>query len=145
MMIKQKKLSKPQCGLCGSTTKKLTKTQCCDNWICDDTDLYVIFSYARNSCYRNHDHYTLCAYHSHEEHKGQWQGCKKCKDNFELPYYVDMGTNEYNFTVLENPEKYTVTCVNCGFTSDSLDKFACQTSKGHYCVKKKCQEAALSF
>ena len=144
-MVKQKKSSKPKCGLCGNTTKKLTKTHCCDNWICDDSDSYVIFSYARNSCYRNHDRYTLCAYHSHEKHKGQWQDCKKCKDSFDLPNYIDMGTNEYNFIVLQNPEKYTVICVNCGFTSDSFDKFAYETSKGRYCIKKKCREAALIF
>lgn len=32
-----------QCGLCGST-KNLTKTECCGNWICDDEDEYVLFS-----------------------------------------------------------------------------------------------------
>ena len=51
--------ARPQCGLRGATTN-LTKTECCGNWICDDEDQYVLFSYARNSCYRNHDRYTLC-------------------------------------------------------------------------------------
>ena len=32
-----------------------TDTPCCNNWICDDEDQYVLFSYAHNSCYRNHD------------------------------------------------------------------------------------------
>lgn len=54
-----------QCGLCGKRGK-LTKTPCCGNWICDDSDQYVFFSYAHNSCYRNHDHYTMCAVHYHE-------------------------------------------------------------------------------
>lgn len=48
----------PRCGLCGKT-KKLTKTECCDNWICDDEDQYRLFSFAHNSCRRNHRRYTL--------------------------------------------------------------------------------------
>jgi hypothetical protein len=48
---KAKADGKPRCGLCGKT-KKLTKTECCGEWICDDEDKYVLFSYARNSCYR---------------------------------------------------------------------------------------------
>ena len=135
--------TKPKCGLCGSTKKSLTKTACCNNWICDDQDSYVIFSYARNSCYRNHDRYTLCSTHFHEGHTGKWQNCKKCKDSFDLPNYVDMGTNEHNFEVLENPEKVTISCINCKFTADTVAAFAVQTSKGYYCPKEKCQEAAF--
>lgn len=113
MGTKQKKVStKEKCGLCGSSKKALTKTPCCDNWICDDVHTYQIFSYARNSCYRNHDRYTLCAYHHHEDHKGKWKDCKKCKNGLDLPDYVEMGTNEYNFEVLENPEKVTISCTN---------------------------------
>jgi hypothetical protein len=61
--------SKPKCGLCGKT-RKLTKTECCGQWICDDEGKYVIFSYARNSCSRNHRRFTLCGYHYTEEHEG---------------------------------------------------------------------------
>src|SRR5512136_2648141 len=57
---------RPRCGLCGKT-KKLTKTECCNQWICDDEDKYVLFSYATNSCLRNHRRYTLCGYHHFEE------------------------------------------------------------------------------
>ena len=104
---------KPRCGLCGKT-KNLTKTECCDQWICDDTDQYVMFSYARNSCYRNHDRYTLCSYHYHEGHSGHWKDCKKCKDDFETEMYVHYGTNEYNFEKLENPPEYEPTrCSKC--------------------------------
>src|SRR5260370_579231 len=77
-----KTVSKPRCGLCGKTGK-VTKTLCCDHWICDDSDTYVLFSYARNSCWRNHDRYTLCAYHSHEGHTGAWQTCKTCRESFD--------------------------------------------------------------
>lgn len=42
---KKKMIEKPRCGLCGSTKKKLTVTECCGNTICDDYDSYVLFSY----------------------------------------------------------------------------------------------------
>ncbi len=142
---KQTKDPKKQaCGLCGSTKKKLTKTPCCDNWICDDESDYVVFSYARNSCYRNHCRYTLCSYHFVEEHSGKWQDCKKCKENFDLADYVEMGTNQQcNFEVLENPEKVSITCANCGYVGSSVNDFAMQTNKGYFCPKTKCQAAAF--
>ena len=51
----------PRCGLCGSAERPLRRTECCSQWICDDEDQYVPFSFARNSCARNHDRYTLCS------------------------------------------------------------------------------------
>jgi hypothetical protein len=106
--------SRPKCGLCGKSTN-LTQTECCGNWICDDTDQYVLFSYARNSCYRNHDRYTLCSFHHHEGHPGRWQDCPKCRADFETEIYVYYGTNEYNFERLENPPAYQATrCARCG-------------------------------
>lgn len=138
--------NKPKCGLCGKS-KKLTKTPCCNNWVCDDAHTYVPFSYARNSCYRNHDRYTLCSYHFKEEHKGIWQNCETCKNEFDTINYTDFGTGACNFEELPNPEKISVSCTNCGFTSDSLKAFPLQTSKGntrgYYCAKKKCQEAGF--
>jgi len=106
----------PRCGLCGKT-ENLTKTECCGQWICDDEDNYVLFSYARNSCYRNHSRYTLCGYHYNEEHPGDWKTCPKCRKDFEdeLEMYVYYGTNEYNFEKLKNPPKYKPThCSRCG-------------------------------
>ncbi len=114
---KSDKLDKPRCGLCGSTTKKLMKTQCCNNWICDDEDEYALFSYARNSCSRNHRRFTLCGLHYNEEHKGDWRKCKKCIEclSHEMEMYVWYGTNEYNFVKLDNPPKYKPThCYRCG-------------------------------
>ncbi len=102
-----------RCGLCGKTGK-LTKTECCDQWICDDEDKYVMFSYARNSCYRNHRRYTLCGYHFTEEHDGHWKDCPECRNSFETEMYVYYGTNEYNFEKLENPPEYEPTrCAKC--------------------------------
>jgi hypothetical protein len=103
----------PCCGLCGKT-KNLTKTKCCDNWICDDEDQYRLFSFAHNSCYRNHRRYTLCGGHYAEEHPGRWQDCQKCQETFETEMYVYFGTNEYNFEKLANPPQYEPTrCAEC--------------------------------
>ncbi len=106
----------PRCGLCGKTDR-LTKTECCDQWICDDEENYRLFSYARNSCYRNHSRYTLCGYHKNEGHSGDWKTCSKCREDFEheVEMYVYYGTNEYNFEKLKNPPKYKPThCSTCG-------------------------------
>ena len=70
--LKRKAGDRPRCGLCGKTGG-LIKTDCCGNWICDDEHKYVLFSYARNSCHRNHSRYTLCAYHHNEGHAGDWK------------------------------------------------------------------------
>jgi hypothetical protein len=139
------KSEKPTCGLCGKKTKDLTKTPCCDNWICDDVHEYVLFSYDTNSCYRNHDRYTLCATHSRENHAGIWQECKKCKNEYPIENYVDFGTNDFNFEKLKNPPKVTIKCVSCGFQSNTAQDFAYQTSNGWYCCKSKCQKAAMNF
>lgn len=102
-----------RCGLCGKT-QNLTQTKCCGNWICDDEDQYRLFSFAHNSCYRNHRRYTLCGGHYAEEHAGRWQDCQECRELFETELYVYYGTNEYNFEKLSNPPKYEPTrCEEC--------------------------------
>ncbi len=111
-----KRRQRPVCGLCGSKGK-LTKTECCGQWICDDEDQYVPFTYARNSCHRNHSRYTLCGYHDAEGHKGDWKKCKQCREDFsdDLEMYVEYGTNEYNFEKLPNPPAFEPTyCSECG-------------------------------
>ena len=114
--IKKDHQTIPPCGLCGKKKKPREKTDCCDNWICDDETDYVLFSYARNCCARNHRRFTLCGYHNSEEHKGDWKTCKKCYEAFknEMEMYVWYGTNEYNFETLENPPKFESTyCAKC--------------------------------
>jgi len=104
----------PRCGLCGKQDN-LTRTECCGQWICDDEEDYVLFSYARNSCHRNHRRYTLCAHHHGEGHPGEWQDCAKCRADFETEIFVGYGTNEYNFEKLPNPPAYEPTrCDGCG-------------------------------
>jgi len=105
---------RPRCGLCGQT-KKLTRTPCCGNWICDDEGQYVAFSYARNSCFTNHSKYTICAFHHHEQHAGRWQDCAQCRENGPLEMFVHSATNEHNFEKLENPPPFEPThCAGCG-------------------------------
>jgi hypothetical protein len=112
--VESKSKKQQRCGLCGKT-KNLTKTECCGNWICDDEDQYVLFSYARNSCFRNHRRYTLCGYHYAEGHTGYWKDCPQCREDIETEMYVYYVTNEYNFEKLENPPDYEPKkCSQCG-------------------------------
>lgn len=111
---RRRKPAGPRCSLCGNT-QKLTKTECCGRWICDDESEYVLFSYAQNSCIRNHRRYTLCGYHHTEGHDGDWKECSECRSAFETEMYVWYGTNEYNFEKLPNPPEYEPTkCCECG-------------------------------
>ena len=127
---KDKVEDKPRCGLCGKT-RKLTKTECCGQWICDDEEKYVIFSYARNSCSRNHQRYTLCGSHYAEEHEGSWKDCLVCRNGFETEMYVYYGTNEFNFEKLKNPPAYLPTkCAKCGvIISLGYDGYSMKGSK----------------
>lgn len=145
MSKKQKKPKKklprtapiPRCGLCGKTDR-LTKTECCGQWICDDEHEYVLFSYERNSCCRNHRRYTLCGHHHEEGHSGRWQDCAQCRKDFEdeLEMYVWFGTNEYNFEKLENPPEYEPTrCAKCGNVIVlSRESYSIEGSK-YFCEK----------
>lgn len=127
--------TKRACGLCGKK-KNLRRTECCGNWICDDEHTYVIFSYSRNSCDRNHNRYTLCGFHHNEGHPGRWQDCEQCRKSFETEMYVYYGTNEYNFETLANPPAYEPTCcVQCGRTI-SLGEDGYTIADGeYYCMR----------
>ena len=124
---------RPRCGLCGKAGK-LTVTDCCGKPICDDEDKYVLFSYARNSCHRNHSRYTLCAHHHDEGHKGDWKDCPDCRTSFATEMYVWYGTNEYNFEKLPNPPSFEPTkCMKCGVVIRiGTDGFT-QTKEGYWC------------
>ncbi len=125
----------PRCGLCGKKGK-LVRTECCGQWICNDEENYVLFSYARNSCHRNHRRFTLCAYHHGEGHPGKWQDCLKCRADFQTEIYVGLGTNEYNFEKLPNPPAYEPTrCDACGTVVNLNDGGYSQGPKGLLCEK----------
>ena len=133
--------SKPRCGLCGKT-RNLTRTECCGNWICDDEHKYLLFSYARNSCSRNHRRFTLCGYHDTEEHMGDWKDCRKCATSFESEMYVWYGINEYNFEKLPNPPSYEPTkCSKCG-TVVVLSEDACSIRPGTGSREYWCEECS---
>jgi hypothetical protein len=97
--------SNTKCGLCKRTAQQsfvrsgqpLTKTDCCNNWVCDDEGLYEMTSYERNSCIRNHTRYSLCMYHHRESHKGKWQDCQVCVTNFDEANYREYTNESYNF------------------------------------------------
>jgi hypothetical protein len=127
--------SRPRCGLCGKTGR-LTKTECCGNWICDDEDKYVLFSFARNSCHRNHRRFTLCGHHYDEGHSGRWQNCKECREAFEAEMYAYYGTNEYNFEKLPDPPKYEPTrCSKCGRVIVLSEGGYVSSARGYECMK----------
>lgn len=127
-------LSPQACGLCGAT-EGLTKTPCCGHWMCNDEDQYVIFSYARNSCARNHRRYTVCAHHHNERHTGDWKKCAKCRHSFETEMYVYFGTNEYNFEKLENSPAFKPTrCTRCRrIISLGEDGYTVMPKEGYVC------------
>ena len=105
-----------RCFLCGKRSK-LIQTDCCGKWICNDEHKYIAFSYARNSCHRNHARLTLCAFHHDNNHEGDWKTCEKCNESFkdQMEMYVWYGTNEYNWETLPNPPSYEPTlCAKCG-------------------------------
>ena len=74
-----------------------------------------MFSYAHNSCYRNHQRYTLCGIHFSEQHSSQWQTCKQCREFVaKTEMYVYYGTNDYNFEKLKDPPSFEPTkCSGC--------------------------------
>ena len=127
----------PKCGLCGKT-KNLIKTDCCDQWVCDDEQNYVLFSYKKNSCSRNHRRYTLCGFHHNEKHSGKWQNCNECRESFQTEMYVYYGTNEFNYEKLKNPPKYEPTyCTNCGSViSLGYDGYT-SLKENYWCTKCK--------
>ena len=123
-----------RCFLCGKRTK-LVKTDCCGQWICDDESNYRLFSYARNSCYRNHRRYTLCGAHYEEQHKGHWKTCANCLDDFETEMYVYYGTNDYNFEKLENPPSFEPTlCTGCRAVIKLAEGGYSKGGEGTFCM-----------
>jgi hypothetical protein len=99
-----------------------------------------MFSFARNSCSRNHRRLTLCGHHHAEEHDGAWQTCNECRENFETELFVYYGTNGYNFEKLPNPPPFKPkTCSRC--------RAALNLGEGGYTVSREgytCERCADS-
>jgi hypothetical protein len=124
-----------KCGLCGSRNR-LIKTACCNNWICDDEDKYVLFSYDNNSCHRNHKNGTLCGIHHEEGHAEKWQDCVECKKMYSVEMYVYFATSGYNFEQLKNPPSYApIKCYKCSKVIHLGDEDCTITNKGYICVR----------
>ena len=125
--------SRPRCGLCGKTTG-LMKTECCGRWICDDEHKYRLFSYATNSCSRNHRRYTLCGYHFENEHDGPWQTCPACREEIDAEMYGYYGTNEFNFERLDKvPEFEPKRCAECNAIIRLAEGGYSMSGGGYYC------------
>jgi hypothetical protein len=132
---KNRKEQKRKCSICGKT-QKLIKTSCCNHWICDDSENYVMSSYANNSCYRNHDRYTLCSFHHNEGHAGDWKTCPECRKDFETEMYVWYGTNQYNVEKLPNPPKFEPTnCAKCNKIIHLGEENHTRAGSQYYCDK----------
>ncbi len=133
-IIKENTNSEKKCFICGKT-KKLIKTECCNQWICNDENKYVLFSFSHTSCKRNHRKYTICSHHYEEGHEGDWKTCEKCKKETNLEMYVYFGTNEYNNEVLKNPPKYKPThCIKCKRIIKLSEDGYAMTNEGHVCM-----------
>ncbi|MBM3261170.1 hypothetical protein FJY93_02010 [Candidatus Kaiserbacteria bacterium] len=144
-IVKVEKRSKtPPCGLCGKSKKPRFKTECCDNWVCGDENAYVLFSYSRDICSRNHRRLTLCGYHREGRHPGNWKDCKECIEGFEPEMAVWYGTNEYNFEKHPNPPAFKPThCTNCNIAI-SLGEDGYTTFGGMYACED-CVDGGFTF
>jgi hypothetical protein len=98
------KQNKPKCGICGKSTR-LKKTECCDQWICDDWNPGSVPAAASNSCSQNHLRLTLCGHHFLSKHPGEVNDCSLCKGAFEEEIYTYLKTNEYNINTPHAPRK----------------------------------------
>jgi len=136
------KATGPACELCGKLGK-VYQTECCGRFICDDEANYVMFSYAQNSCDRNHRRYTLCGSHSSERHDGKWQDCQKCREGFEPEMVAWYGTNAFNFEKMSNPPAFTPTlCANCKRRINlGTDEYT-TSGKKHFC--ERCFHVAMA-
>lgn len=106
------------CGLCGAQ-EHLTRTGCCNRPICDDVHKYKPMSYSLVSCYRNHERYTVCAYHKKEGHDGNdWRQCAACRTSFAdtLELFAGQGTSHHNFAddKWKAPTFEPTCCWKCG-------------------------------
>ena len=117
------------CGLCGNdgSIAPLKQARCCKRTICDDQASYKMFSYARNSCDRNHGKYTMCSFHhtnmDDPPHSGDpyKEECAQCKymhgDSDDI--YVGNLTSNHNFQediekVERAPAFDPTKCMKCG-------------------------------
>jgi len=88
------------CGLCGKQGP-LTRTECCNRAICDDSGDTFLYVPSRPECAYMHDRYTVCSTHHHERHDDStdWRECRQCRVYFaDMEGLVGMGTSSFNFS-----------------------------------------------
>ena len=130
------------------------RTECCNKLICDDEDSYVLFSYSREHCSRNHRRYSNCAYHYGEGHEGKWQECERCKED--LTSCLSDGSVNYDWAVRagnhpDHPYRFNFSedalqfdwekevkypsCSSCGKDIDTwMDGYTIKPGGAHLCA-----------
>ena len=121
----------------------LTRTNCCQNCICNDEHTYILCSFTLNSCMRNHSKYTICGAHYGNFHEGEWKTCQRCRRDKNLKnIYDDHATNKFNFVKSELVEKRDIFCCSCGLVSyelaDCVDCVTNDNEEFYFCRDPAC-------
>jgi len=123
------------CKLCDKS-HKLVRTECCNQWLCNEEADHNLYDNGRPSCFKNHEKYTLCAYHHKNGHEGDWKTCQKCKEGFKTEMYVWHSTNKYNFEKLQNPPQFQPThCSGCSCVIRLGEDCYVQNKDGYSCFR----------
>lgn len=117
----QQRQVRRMCGLCRARKPPFKYTECCRRVVCADEGNYVLMSYGRNSCSRNHNRYTNCSNHNQAGHAGRWQDCAACKNGYDEYDWWTFGSNPpdlaacCNFPddVLQGPRPSLPLCSGC--------------------------------
>lgn len=131
------------CGLCGGRKPPFLITECCSRVVCCDHDNYVLMTYERNSCARNHSRYSMCSTHHNERHSGSWKTCQRCRGNYDPYDYYTYGTNSpdvpsrSNFPddVLDEPPPPLPCCAQCGRSVDTATEGHSFGAEGLTCMR----------
>ncbi len=77
----------------------LVKTRCCQKWVCCDT---AFLSYQGGGrCQFEHEHYSICHFHTNDGHKGKWFHCDECRDFFGEEQFKREAENPINAPLLD--------------------------------------------
>jgi len=124
-----------KCGLCGNK-EKLTRTECCNNLICDDESSYKLFSFGNNSCSKNHRTGTLCYHHYEGDHAGSWLDCLICKSEYQEEFYYYLAMSNYNFEKHKTPPPCApIHCHKCNKPINIGLEDSFFTNNGHGCAQ----------
>lgn len=75
--MQAKRVSDQHCRFCGDPSVPLVKTECCEEWICCDTE--ALSFRGGGFCQFEHEYSSMCHFHFNEEHDGVWEVCQLCQ------------------------------------------------------------------